>query len=135
MFKKTIDKVPSLKHLIFFVVKGKFRIFVKMTIMQKSGENILQKINKLYFWDVDFEKLDYEKSKRLIIERVATLGNLEEFKMIMDLYGKQEIINVLTNINYLDPKTLNFFSVIFKIPKNHFKCYTRKSLTNPPLSS
>lgn len=86
----------------------------------------LQNINKAYFWDIDISSLDEIKSKRLIIERVANLGNLTEIKLLVDHYGKMELINTICNLNYIDPKTLNFFSLVFNIPKSSFKCFTRK---------
>ena len=39
--------------------------------------NNIGEINIHYFWDVDVEKLDVSKSKRLIIQRVFELGNNE----------------------------------------------------------
>jgi hypothetical protein len=79
--------------------------------------------------------LDVLKSKRLIIERVATLGNIDELKSLVNFYGKKEIINTLLKLNYLDPKTLNFFSLLFDLPKSSFKCFTRRQLTKRPLNS
>ncbi len=92
----------------------------------------LHQINPVYFWDVNLETLDENKSKRLIIDRIATLGNLRELRVMINHYGKEEVVKTLCNINYLDKKTLNFFSLLFKIPKTEFKCYTRKSLTQQP---
>lgn len=96
--------------------------------------SILSGINKSYFWDVDQNTLDEVKSKRLIIERVVTLGNLNELKLLFNYYGKKEIINTLRKLNYLDSKTLNFIALIFNIPKSSFKCFIRKQLTNQPLN-
>lgn len=98
------------------------------------NSSILSDINQSYFWDVDLNTLDEVKSKRLIIERVVTLGNLNELKLLVDFYGKKEIINTLRKLNYLDPKTLNFIARIFNIPKSSFKCFTRKQLTNQLLN-
>ncbi|MFO7852394.1 MAG: DUF6922 domain-containing protein [Bacteroidota bacterium] len=90
--------------------------------------NILGELRKNYFWDVNFEKLDPELSKRLIIERVFTLGEAGEIMMIINYYGEEVIIDVLKNLNYLDPKTLNFASKFFNLPLQSFKCYKRKQL-------
>ena len=76
--------------------------------------------------------LDERKSKRLVVERIATLGNMREIKSMIEYYGKEEVINTLCNLNYLDQKTLNFFSLMFKIPKTEFKCYIRKPSTKQP---
>ena len=93
---------------------------------------LLEQLNNVYFWDTDFNKLDEIKSKRLIIERIMSYGNLHEIKLIKDFYGLKEITSTLCNLNYIDYKTLNFVSLLFHIPKSKFKCYTRKQLTDQP---
>ncbi len=93
------------------------------------NNSILAHINKSYFWDVDLKTLDEVKSKRLIIERVVTFGNLDEVISLFKFYGRKEIITTLRELNYLDPKTLNFFALLFNLPKSSFKCFTRKQLT------
>jgi len=82
-----------------------------------------------YFWDVNLSTLDEKISKRLIVERIINLGNLQEIKLIIDHYGKEDVIATICNLNYLNPKTLNFFSLIFNVPKKKFKCYIRRQLT------
>ena len=92
----------------------------------------LEQINKAYFWDIDPANLDEVKSKRIIIERVMNYGNLQEIQLVKKFYGVKEIENTLCNLNYIDPKTLNFVSLLFHIPKTKFKCYSRKQLTQQP---
>lgn len=55
-------------------------------------------------------------------------GTLQEIKLLKAFYGEDEVIKSLCNLNYIDSKTLNFFSLLFNIPKSDFKCYTRKQL-------
>jgi hypothetical protein len=95
---------------------------------------ILSKLNKAYFWDVDFTQMDETKSKKLIIERVFNYGNLDEITIIKEFYGLETMKTELCNLNYIDPKTLNFLSLLFRIPKTKFKCYSRKRSTNLPWS-
>ena len=92
----------------------------------------LQQLNPQYFWDVNLSTLDEHKSKRLIIERIINFGNLYELRLIIEQYGKDEVVQTICNLNYIDPKTLNFFALIFKIPKSKFKCYTRKPSNQVP---
>lgn len=96
--------------------------------------NLLQLLNKAYFWDVDITQLKPEKSCRLIIERVMLYGNLKEIAILKDYYGEEKIKSKLCNLNFIDPKNINFFSFLFDIPKSNFKCYTRKQSTNQPWS-
>jgi hypothetical protein len=93
-----------------------------------SSQNFFKQLKPQYFWDVDLLKLDVIEGKRLIIERVITLGTLKEINLIIEQYGKAEVIRVICNINYLDPKTVNFFSKLFNLPKRNFRCYTRRQL-------
>ena len=95
---------------------------------------LLEKLNKTYFWDVDPELLDEFKSKRIIIERVMNFGNLREIKLVLRYYGKEEVTKTVCNLNYIDPKTLNFLSLLLNVPINEFKCYMRKQSTNQPWS-
>ncbi len=78
------------------------------------------------FWDIDFTNLDQEKHKRLIIERVITLGNLEEFRQLLVIYNKEIIRQTIMKLGYLDPKTMNFVISFFEIDKNQLRCYTKK---------
>ena len=62
----------------------------------------------------------------LVIERIFSYGTLSEIKLLLKYYGEEEVKNTLLNLNYLTKKTLNFASKYFGIPKEEFKCYTRK---------
>ncbi len=93
-------------------------------------KSILDHIDMTYFWDIDLRKLDEVKSKRIIIERVMNFGTIPEIKLIKKYYGVAEIIKILCNLNYIDSKSLNFYSLLFNIPKSDFKCYTRKQLND-----
>jgi hypothetical protein len=83
-------------------------------------------LRKELFWDVDFETLEIEKHKRLIIERVLTLGNLDEFFFITKTYTTDTLKETIKTIGYLDPKTMSFVISHFKLKKNQLKCYTKK---------
>jgi hypothetical protein len=90
--------------------------------------NISKDLKPQYFWDVDVDKLDVDRSKRLIIERVFGLGTAEEILLVRNYYGTRVVVNVLRRLNYMDPKTLNFVSKLFNVSLQSFKCYTRKQL-------
>lgn len=101
----------------------------------RSQSNILDQISPLYFWDMSFSKLDMIANRRIIIERIFSLGKVDEMIALLHYYGKKNVIETLTQINYLDPKTLNFVSKLFDIPQSNFKCYTHKPLTHPHWNS
>jgi len=82
--------------------------------------------SKRLFWDMELSKLHPIKSKRIIIERIVTRGDLPDFKQAIDFYGKSVIIKEITRAGDLDKKTLNWLSLIFEIPLTQFLCYTKR---------
>jgi hypothetical protein len=101
------------------------------TEMNKQ-QSFVNHLEAAHFWDIDFHKIDVNTHKRLIIERIINFGSLREMNALIMYYGLAEIIQISLKISYLDPKTLNFISKLFEVPKSSFKCYTSK-LSNPKL--
>ena len=95
-------------------------------VMEDKG-NISEILKRSYFWDVDITP-GKTVSKRLIIERIFNFGTLAEMAFLLRYYGKEEVERILCNLNYIDPKTLNFVSKYFSRSKKEFRCYTRKQL-------
>ena len=89
------------------------------------ANNLVQQLSKRFFWDMDLNKMDDDKHKRIIIERVLTIGDIGDLKKLVKTYGLEVIIQEVKNAGYLDKKTLNWLSLVFKIPKSDFRCYTK----------
>jgi hypothetical protein len=87
-------------------------------------------LRETLFWDVKHRSIDALSSKTLIIERVLTRGNLDEFKQLIRFYSTQELINSVLKTGYLDDKTLNFIGKYLNLPKQDFLCYKKKQ-SNP----
>jgi len=75
-----------------------------------------------YFWDVDFDELDFQKHEFLIIKRVLDRGKTSDIKWILSHYGKGKIKEVLTTTHDLSRITGSFWSGILKVPKNKVPC-------------
>lgn len=88
--------------------------------------------NKRIFWDVDAEKLDFDKKASFIIERVFERGDVEDIRMCRRFYGDDKIAGVLLNAKYLPLRKLYLASAIIDKPLNAFKCFTLRQL-NPEL--
>ncbi len=80
-------------------------------------------INKSLFWDTDFDRIDFEKNARFVIQRVLTRGNEKDFQELIKFYGIERLKKEIVKVRYLDKKTLNFCSVFFGINKKLFRCY------------
>ena len=89
------------------------------------------KINKQLFWDVKFSELGYEKNADFIISRVLSFGDVADYRVIKKQYGLRKIKNIAKKINLANKKSLYFWSLVFSLPLNSFKC-TKKLLTKEP---
>jgi hypothetical protein len=87
---------------------------------------LISTLKPQYFWDVNFSGLDDDSASRLIIERVFSLGDLHEMNQVIHFYGEKKVVDVLCNLSYIDPKTLNFIKKLFNKPRKEFRCYKRK---------
>ena len=88
--------------------------------------------NNRIFWDVDAEKLDYEKKASFIIERVFERGDVEDIRMCRRFYGDEKIGEVLLNAKWLPLRKLYLASAILDKPLTAFKCYILRQ-SNPEL--
>jgi len=80
-------------------------------------------LSKEIFWDVDYSKLDFDKSAHWVICRVLDRGSLKDWFQIKENYGIEKIICVSKEAKYLSKKTIYFLSNIYNIPLTEFRCY------------
>jgi hypothetical protein len=89
-------------------------------------------INKRIFWDVDFEKIDYDDKACFVIERVFSRGDVEDIRQCRRYYGDEKVTDTLLNAKYLPLHTIHFASAIIDKPLSEFRCYILR-LSNPGL--
>ncbi len=77
---------------------------------------------KKYFWDVDFKKLDFEKSRTFILKRVLDRGDDKALKWLLQRYTKEDIRELLLTSRDLSPKTANFWADFLKIDHKKIPC-------------
>jgi hypothetical protein len=81
---------------------------------------------KNLFWDIDMDKLVNILNKQLIIERVISMGDMQDIKILLHFYGLETIRQEIIKAAYLDNKTLTWVSDFLDIPKTKFKCFQKK---------
>lgn len=91
-----------------------------------AKENQFLTFSQFLFWDVDSDSLDKDLNAVQIISRVLQRGTIADFKLLQNIYERNEIINAIKQTRYLDDKTLNFCSIYFEIPKTEIRCYMLK---------
>jgi hypothetical protein len=98
----------------------------KVSVISIKGKNGILRIRRTLFWDIDMNMIEAERNSKLIIERVFTRGNVNEFIQIMKYYDQKTIKQLIIKAGYLDKKTLNFASKLFEINKTDFLCYKKR---------
>ncbi len=78
------------------------------------------------FWDVDMDKMDYEKNADYIIRKVFDYGTIEDIGEVIAYYGREKVKTALLMSPYLMEKTFRFASTLFDVPIQAFKCFTAK---------
>lgn len=89
-------------------------------------------LSKQAFWDVDMEKIDYEKNARYVMEKVINRGSFEDIITIKKFYGDIRIRKEIVNAGWLGDKEIYFCCAIFDLKPTDFQCYIKKQL-NPQL--
>ena len=93
--------------------------------MNNKSPNI-NKLSPHLFWDVDSQKLDFQKNKKLIIQRTLEYGLISDWNIIIHHYGITEMAKTATLLKDLDKKSVSFISLLSGIPKEEFLCYSTK---------
>jgi hypothetical protein len=65
-------------------------------------------INTALLWEYDLDTFNYDKSYKIVIERVLERGNLEEWKEMVALYTKDQILETIEWSAQLDKRDKDF---------------------------
>jgi hypothetical protein len=104
----------------------------KKQYLCKMTEPIKPIFDKRIFWDVDFDKIDYEAKANWVIVRVFERGDVQDIRNCRRFYGDEKVSEALLNAKFLMLKTLYLASAIVEKPIEDFKCYKNRQL-NPAL--
>ena len=55
----------------------------------------LEKFRTVLFWDTSIDKIDWDKNKRAIIQRVLERGNKNEIEELISFYGRKTIKKIV----------------------------------------
>ena len=88
--------------------------------------------HKRIFWDVNFEKIDYDAKAAFVIERVFERGDVDDIRQCRRYYGDDKVRDVLLNAKFLPFSRIYLASAFIDRPIEDFRCYTLRQL-NPEL--
>ena len=91
--------------------------------------SILSRFSSHLFWDVKVEDLDVDRSRKFVINRVLDYGLIDDWHLLTEIYGIQEIAATAASLRNLDKRSASFVSMLSKVPKENFLCFTSKQST------
>ncbi len=94
----------------------------KLMINNKNIE--LRALSSHLFWDVDLSKMDTNRSKKLIVQRVLDYGLINDWYTLLKIYNIAEIAEIAVTIKDLDKKSASFIAFLSQVPKENFLCFT-----------
>ena len=65
-------------------------------------------INTALLWEYDLDTFNYEKSYKIVIERVIERGNLEEWREMVQLYTRVQILETIDWSDQLSKRDKDF---------------------------
>ena len=80
------------------------------------------------FWDVDISKFDLNKHAPQLTQKVIESGQLSDWELLLALYGKNKVKDIVLSLRSISPVTLSFLSNYFNIEPKKFRCYSHKQL-------
>ena len=79
------------------------------------------------FWEFPYEKIDWIKAYRTIIQRVIERGEYQDWEKLLQYYGFPKVSNTIRNeILYLPDHIIEKVCAYFDFNKNDLLCYIRK---------
>ncbi len=85
---------------------------------------MIHQLTPAIFWDTVISNLSITHHAGFIIQRVCQYGSWNDWLLIKMQFGIEKIQSELLAARHLDLKTLNYFSILFNLPKEKFRCYT-----------
>lgn len=65
-------------------------------------------INDALLWEYDLTTFNYDKSYKIVIERVLQLGNLQEWRNMVSYYSRDQILETIDWSAQLDKRDKDF---------------------------
>ena len=80
-----------------------------------------------WFWDMDYDRIDWQASYKSIIARIVERGGPEHWEGLIHLYGRERVSEALKNeIIFLPDYAIEKVCSYFRIEKEEMLCYIRK---------
>lgn len=91
-----------------------------------SNQQCIECLSPACFWDIDRESFDMDKYPAFIIARVLEVGNVQDWKLLLNYYGIDKIAKECMTLRYMHPRDLAFVTAMSGTNKEDYRCYQNK---------
>ena len=99
--------------------------------MERTSTSTKPDISSLAFWDVDFEKINFQKNSLFVMEKVLNYAPWDDIIKLIKYYGEDRIRKEIVNSTYLSKEVLNFVCFYFRLSPDDFICCNTRRSQNP----
>ncbi len=87
------------------------------SLTKKESAKILPDFFQPLFWSYDFENIDAERDKKLIVRQTVLYGNLRHLGWVEERYGRPEIRRILSLFSSTEirPSAQKLLSLLFDV--------------------
>jgi len=71
-------------------------------------------ISRHLLWEYNLSTFDFDRSKKVVIERVIERGSLEDWRWMVGYYGREVVLEVARGSKQLSKKDRNFTGIFLK---------------------
>ncbi len=77
---------------------------------------LLLTISPHLLWEYDLDTFDFDKSRDIVIERVIQRGNLKDWQIAFEIYGKDALLHTAQYSKQLSERDRNFTKILINSP-------------------
>jgi len=75
----------------------------------------MTRLNKLpispsLLWEYDLATFDFDRSRRVVIERIIARGSMEEWRVMKQFYGVESVLDIVSSSKQLSKRDREFAS-------------------------
>ena len=88
-------------------------------------------ISKIAFWDVNFDKIDFQENSVFVMNKVFNYGTWADILEILRFYGLERVKKEVVQSSYFKGSALSFLCVILHLTEQDFVSYQQRQKRNP----
>ena len=109
---------------------------VMTPLPQYRFERATNQINPGLLWEYRLDNFDWQKYRKIVVERVISLGRLTDWYAAFDLYGGIRGFKKIARDEVMDisPRDLNFICHVFGFDKTETRYYKHEMMRKDALA-